>query len=343
MSDAPVSAARWLVLPDRDDVAREAADRFVATATTAIEARGVFRVALSGGTTPNAVFPLLHGEPRVSQVDWGRVEFFWGDERSVPPDDPQSNFGTAYRMLISRLRGVRPGAIHRMQAESEDLDGAALAYETELRLAFGVSGSELPAFDLLWLGLGPDGHTASLFPGSAALRERTRWVVPNWWRAAETWRMTLTYPVINAAREVVFLVTGENKVNAIRHMRSGHSRLPGGTGHRRGRDLAAGCGGGGRRVRRGTRLMTPWLFLVATGIAGAAAYATGWPAWRGYRSRDARDLNAERYLAWRGRAPRGSQPSLREGPTRAERRRLYLAAALAIVALVCLIGFLATS
>jgi 6-phosphogluconolactonase len=215
-----------MVLRDRDAVAREAANRFVTTATAAIETRGIFRVALSGGTTPDAVFPLLHRAPRVSRVDWSRVEFFWGDERSVPPDDPQSNFGTAYRMLISKLPGVRPDAIHRMQAEVDDLDGAALAYETELRLAFSVSGSELPAFDLVWLGLGPDGHTASLFPGTAALLERTRWVVPNWWRAAETWRMTLTYPVINAAREVVFLVCGENKVNAVRHVRSGRSRLP---------------------------------------------------------------------------------------------------------------------
>jgi 6-phosphogluconolactonase len=218
--------AQWIVVPDRDAVAREAADRFVAAALGAIGARGTFRVALSGGTTPNAVFPLLREPPRVDQVDWSRVEFFWGDERSVPPDDPQSNFGTAYRMLISQLPGVRPAAIHRMQAESEDLDAAALAYEAELRLVFGVSGTALPAFDLMWLGLGPDGHTASLFPGSAALREQERWVVPNFWRAADTWRMTVTYPVIDAARETVFLVTGENKVNAVRHVRSGRSRLP---------------------------------------------------------------------------------------------------------------------
>ncbi len=218
--------ARWLVLPDRDAVAREAADRFVRSANAAIERNGVFRVALSGGTTPKVVFPLLHGEPRVSEIDWGRVEFFWGDERTVPPDDPESNFGTAYRMLISRLPGVRPQAIHRMQAEAQNLDEAALAYESELRLAFGVQGDALPVFDLVWLGMGPDGHTASLFPSSTGLRERTRWVVPNWWPGARTWRMTLTFPVLDAAREAVFLVTGENKVNAVQHVRSGRSRLP---------------------------------------------------------------------------------------------------------------------
>jgi len=221
-----MTAARWLVLPNRETVAREAADRFVASARAAIGERGVFRVALSGGTTPNTVFPLLVGEPRVGVVDWSRVEFFWGDERAVPPDDEQSNFGTAYRMLISRLPGVRPEAIHRMQAEAEDLDAAALAYESELRLAFGVAGRRLPVFDLVWLGMGPDGHTASLFPGSRALRERERWAVPNWWPAARVWRMTLTYPVLDAAREIDFLVTGENKVNAVRHVRSGRSRLP---------------------------------------------------------------------------------------------------------------------
>lgn len=216
----------WVVEPDKDGVARTAAFRFATTAAAAIEARGVFRVALSGGTTPNAVFPHLREAPLVTRVDWSRVEFFWGDERSVPPDDPESNFGTAYRMLISQLPGVRPSAIHRMQAESEDLDAAALAYETELRLVFAVSGDELPVFDLLWLGMGPDGHTASLFPGSKALHEQERWVVPNFWRGADTWRMTLTYPVLNAARETVFLVTGENKQRAVRHVRSGRSRLP---------------------------------------------------------------------------------------------------------------------
>jgi 6-phosphogluconolactonase len=221
-----VTAPQWVVLPDRKTVAIEAADRFVESARAAIAERGRFRVALSGGTTPHAVYPLLRSSPRVDRIDWGRVDFFWGDERSVPPDDPESNFGTAYRMLISQLPAVRPSGIHRMQAESSDLDAAALAYESELRLAFDARGDEPPAFDLIWLGMGPDGHTASLFPRSTALRETQRWVVPNWWAGPGTWRMTLTYPVIDAAREVLFLVTGENKARAVRHVRSGHSMLP---------------------------------------------------------------------------------------------------------------------
>lgn len=226
MSDPPRPAQHFVILPDLAAVAGEAANRFTESARAAIEARGVFRVALSGGTTPNAVFPLLRSEPWVSRVDWRRVEFFWGDERTVPPDDPESNFGTAYRMFISQLPGVRPESIHRMQAENPDLEAASLAYEAELRLAFGVKGDAVPEFDLIWLGLGPDGHTASLFPGSHALHITDRWVMPNWAPAREMWRMTLTLPVINAAREVIFLATGTNKANAIRHIRRGRSPLP---------------------------------------------------------------------------------------------------------------------
>jgi len=133
--NAATGKPRFVILPDLGAVAVEAADRFVESARAAIEARGAFRVALSGGTTPNAVYPLLRSEPRVSRVDWSRVEFFWGDERAVPPDDPESNFGTAYRMFISKLPHVRPEAVHRMQGEGPDLDASALSYETELRLA----------------------------------------------------------------------------------------------------------------------------------------------------------------------------------------------------------------
>jgi len=218
--------AHFVVLPDLAAVAAEAADRFVESARAAIAARRVFRVALSGGTTPNAVYPLLCAKPRVSRVDWSRVEFFWGDERAVPPDDPESNFGTAYRMFISHLPNVRPEAIHRMQGEATDLQAAALAYETEIRRAFGVRGDQPPVFDLIWLGLGPDGHTASIFVGSSALRETDRWVAATWVPARRMWRLTITYPVINAAREVVFLATGANKANAVRHIRGGRSPLP---------------------------------------------------------------------------------------------------------------------
>ncbi|MDQ2934374.1 MAG: 6-phosphogluconolactonase, partial [Chloroflexota bacterium] len=202
------SRPRFDVLPDASAVAVATADRFIAIAQRSIVQRGRFRVALSGGSTPKRVYPMLVAEPRVGAVDWSRVEFFWGDERTVPPDHPESNFGVAYQMLIAALPNVRPEAIHRMPAQGPDLDAAALAYEAELRLAFGARGGDPPAFDLIWLGMGPDGHTASLFPGSAALDVTNRWVVANWAPGPQAWRMTLTFPVLDAARDVLFVVTG---------------------------------------------------------------------------------------------------------------------------------------
>lgn len=220
--------AEFVVLPDTRAVARETAEQFVDAASSAIAARGRFSVALSGGSTPKAVYPLIVGEPLVSRVDWSRVEFFWGDDRSVPPDDPESNFGVAYQMLISRLPGVRPGSVHRMPADAPDRDEAAAAYASEIARVLGSSQAQPPVFDLVWLGMGADGHTASLFPGSEALSVTDRWVVANWAPRLETWRMTLTYPVLDAAREVLFVVTGADKAAALARIRSGDSDLPAG-------------------------------------------------------------------------------------------------------------------
>jgi 6-phosphogluconolactonase len=219
---------RFTVLRDPSTVAAATADRFVATVAAAIEERGVARVALSGGGTPKQVYPLLLEPARRDAIDWSRVEWFWGDERAVPPDHAESNFGVAYGMLLSQLRDVRADRIHRMPAEAEDLDAAALSHESEIRLAFGVHGGDLPAFDLIWLGMGPDGHTASLFPGSLALDESQRWVVANWAPQPEAWRMTMTYPILNAGRDVIFVVTGADKADPLRRIRAGDADLPAG-------------------------------------------------------------------------------------------------------------------
>lgn len=222
-----MSEPTFSVLPDATAVAEAAADRFIAAAQAALAERGTFRVALSGGSTPRAVYPLLLTEARVGAVDWSRVEFFWGDERAVPPDDPESNFGVAYSLLISQLPAVRPDAVHRMPADAPDLDAAALSHEVELRLAFGISGDGPPVFDLVWLGMGPDGHTASLFPDSQALDVTDRWVVGNWAPGPQARRMTLTYPVINAARLVLFVLSGADKADALARIRAGED-LPAG-------------------------------------------------------------------------------------------------------------------
>jgi 6-phosphogluconolactonase len=226
-----MSDPQFTVLPTPTAVAEATAERFVALARDAISERGAFRVALSGGGTPKAVYPLLLDRPRVRAVDWSKVEFFWGDERAVPPDHPDSNFGVAYQMLIAHLPGVRNDRIHRMAAEAEDLDGAALTYESEIRLAFDARGEAPPAFDLVWLGMGPDGHTASLFPGSDAVDEHDRWVVGTYAPSQEAWRMTMTYPLINAARDVLFVVTGADKAEKLAAIRAGDEELPAGRIH----------------------------------------------------------------------------------------------------------------
>jgi len=224
---------RYVVLPDVPSVAAATADRLIAAGRNAIRRRGRFMLALSGGSTPLAVCPLLVVPPRVRQLDWTRVEFFFGDERAVPPDHPASNYASERAALLDHLPGVRAHQVHRMLGEAPDLDAAARAYEMEMRAAFGVTGPRKPAFDLIWLGMGRDGHTASLFPRSAALNEKDRWVVANWAPGPAAWRLTLTFPVLNAAREAMFVVTGADKAEAFRAIRSGRSDLPAAQVHAR--------------------------------------------------------------------------------------------------------------
>ena len=226
---------RFVVLPTPLAVAEGAADRIVAAARNAIRRRGRFRIALSGGSTPLPVYALLAAPPRVGAVDWSRVEFFWGDERCVPPDHPESNYGVARRLLLDRLPGVPSGAIHRMAADLPDREREAVRYQAEIAGEFGTSpdAARPPAFDLVWLGMGRDGHTASLFPGSTALEERHRWVVASWAPAPAAWRMTLTLPIINAARSALFVVIGADKAGPLAAIRSGSRKPPAARVHAR--------------------------------------------------------------------------------------------------------------
>ncbi len=199
-----------LVCADADDVARTAARRFVDLAWQAIARDGQFHVALSGGSTPRALYRLLASTEYRSQVDWPRVHLFWGDERAVPPDDPNSNYGEARRELLLRVP-VPPNNVHRMEAEDANIGRAAQNYESVLRKYLPCDDRGFPVFDLVFLGMGVEGHTASLFPGSPLLRETSRWVSTPFVAKLGMRRMTLTLPVLEAAQHITFLVTGHDK------------------------------------------------------------------------------------------------------------------------------------
>ncbi len=198
-------------------LAEEAARRFIAAAHDAIAARGRFMVALSGGSTPKALFQLLATAPARDQVDWANVHVYWGDERPVPPTDDQSNYRMAYEALLAQVP-IPEAQIHRIVAENADPEAAAAAYATTLIDTFGLPAGQLPRFDLIHLGLGTEGHTASLFPDSPALGETTKLVAAPFVEKLNTVRVTLTPPVLNAAREVQFLVAGKEKAAIVREI-----------------------------------------------------------------------------------------------------------------------------
>jgi 6-phosphogluconolactonase len=209
------------VVKDAAAVGRAGAELFVTLAAQAASARRPFRVLLAGGTTPQALYTLLASAEYRFRVDWGRLVFFFGDERAVPPDHPQSNYRMAYEALFRPL-GIAGSSIHRMKAEAEDLNAAAAAYEGELRASFG----ELPRFELVLLGMGSDGHTASLFPGSPVLKEQSRWVVPVLDAPKPPpRRITATLPVLNTGRQVLFMVAGRHKAPALREVLEGTAPL----------------------------------------------------------------------------------------------------------------------
>jgi 6-phosphogluconolactonase len=196
-----------------ETMSRAAAERFVRVTTVAARARGRCAVVLSGGSTPGSVYRALAQEPHLTRVPWHRIEFFWSDERHVPPDHPDSNYRAAMEAMLSKVP-VAATQIHRMRGEMAEAERAALEYEDAISAV--VSGVPVPRFDLILLGLGTDGHTASLFPGTPALDERRRWCTANWVSALNAYRITLTLPVLNAAREIMFIVSGAEKAPIVR-------------------------------------------------------------------------------------------------------------------------------
>jgi len=209
------------IVPHPDGLARAAADRFVSLSSQATAKRGRFAVALAGGSTPEPAYALLAEPPLADQVDWSRVEVFWGDERCVPPDHPDSNYRMARQAFLDDVT-IPEGNVHRIRGELPPEEAAA-AYRLELQEALGADGR----FDLILLGMGSDGHTASLFPGTDAVDERTRSVIAVYVAALDAWRITLTLPVIKAARHVIFMVSGKAKAEALAQIRAGEP-LPAG-------------------------------------------------------------------------------------------------------------------
>lgn len=208
------STSEVRVLTTPQELFAAAAEEVVQAAKTAVQERGCFTIALSGGSTPKSLFHLLATNAR-SSLPWEQIYFFWSDERHVPPTDPDSNYRMANEAMLSKVP-VPPGNVFRVPAENPDASAVAEAYEAEIRKVFAAKAGAVPKFDLILLGMGPDGHTASLFPGSKGLQEQSRLVIANWVEKFQTDRITFTLPLLDAARCVLFLVSGTDKAPALR-------------------------------------------------------------------------------------------------------------------------------
>lgn len=219
-----MTAARPPVLrefADAEQLNEAAAEALVQVAARTISARGRFIWVLTGGHTPKRLYELLASAPFKERIPWDKVEFFWGDERAVPPEHAESNFRLAHEALLSKLQ-LKEAQVHRMVAERDDLENAAWDYQTEIARVFDVNPEgEPPSFDLILLGMGADGHTASLFPHTEAAKEETRWVTSNYVPKLDRFRLTFTARMINRGTRVWFLVAGEDKADALAQVLQG--------------------------------------------------------------------------------------------------------------------------
>ena len=220
---------KYYVEPDPEALAQRAAQYFVEMTGEAVAGNGRARIAISGGSTPLAAFRLLgdRDQPWRARMPWNDLELYWVDERAVPPDHQDSNFFMTREALLDHVP-LHADQIHRIEGELEP-EVAAARYESELRNSFRLEGAESPRFDLVALGLGNDGHTASLFPQTAALHEMSRLVTANHVPQKDAWRVTLTWPVINHASSVFFLASGAEKAEILKEVLSGPrdpERLP---------------------------------------------------------------------------------------------------------------------
>jgi 6-phosphogluconolactonase len=198
------------IYPNLDVLSQGAADLFIELAKKSISKKGQFSAALSGGSTPKPLYETLASADRQEEIEWEKVHLFWGDERCVPPDHPDSNYKMVKETLLQKI-SIPEINIHRVPAEL-DPRMAAFSYEETLR---SLQNGPLPVFDLVFLGMGEDGHTASLFPHSAGLNEEDRWFIANYAPERGTWRLTLTKNAINAAKNIVVLVAGGEKADML--------------------------------------------------------------------------------------------------------------------------------
>lgn len=205
-----------IVAKDKAELNQIAAKKFIELAKTAVNKNDRFAVALSGGSTPRALYSLLAASFREA-VDWNKVFFFFGDERDVLPNDDESNFRMANETFFKPL-DVSEQHIFRWKTELNDPDKTVDEYERSLDVFFYLKSGEFPVFDLILLGMGPDGHTASLFPNTEALNETSRIVAKNWVEKLNTWRFTFTFSTINNAKNVMFLVAGEEKAEVLKQI-----------------------------------------------------------------------------------------------------------------------------
>jgi 6-phosphogluconolactonase len=209
------------ILTNIDAIAKRAAQDFVQSATRAVSEKGSFTVALAGGSTPKALYSLLASDAALrSQVPWDKMYAYFGDERSVGPDHADSNFRMATQTMLSKVP-IKPEQVFRIKGEYKDTEKAAQEYEQVLRTSFKIAEGQFPRFDLVFLGIGNEGHTASLFPGTKALHETKRLVVRNWVGKLYTNRITLTAPAINNAARVIFMITGADKALALKGVLEG--------------------------------------------------------------------------------------------------------------------------
>lgn len=218
----PATAQREVqIFPDAGPLTRRAAEEFVKSVAEAVAQKGSFTVALAGGSTPRALYSQLADDPALrSRIPWDKLHFFFGDERHAVPDSPESNFRLANETLFSKGL-IKPEQITRIKGEYADTEKAALEYEQALRAYFKLNDGEYPRFDLVLLGMGDEGHTLSLFPGTKALHATNRIVVRNWVGKLYTERITLTAPAANQASRVIFMVTRADKACALKAVLEG--------------------------------------------------------------------------------------------------------------------------